>query len=240
LVVSQGLPWLAENPGAWGRIAKVAGVVLAAVAALAPSLAPRRATLALAGLVAIVGLNGLCRHEFLTKTGFLPLHHGPIMMDASQALDPLRPQAFRAIYDCAQLARKIDQTANVWFWFDMNERLGPVYNIVTCTHWWDARTINRGFPALHPEAGLMRDAQVVPFNTAHAAYQPGRKIIILSEDPAAMDKAVASLQARSVNVRPVDAHAVGTGRVAFTASVLEILSPTRVEKTGDARIAFRE
>jgi hypothetical protein len=174
---------------------------------LRPSLAT-----ALAVPVLFAGVNGICRHEFLTKTGFPRIHHEVGMMDASQALDGHRPQIFRSIHACTQIARELAPDANIWFWFDMNEPLGAVYNNVACTHWWSLRYINRSFPNL-PQ----------PWPHDHPARQPGRKIMVLSQDRDATEKAVASFHGQGIPVRKLAERAVGRAPIRFTVSVLEVL-----------------
>jgi hypothetical protein len=235
MVASAAAPWLDGDPGSWGRPAKFIAVGLSIVAGALPVLARPRLGIGLAAAAALAGLNGLCRHEFLTKTGFPAPHHPVVMMDASQALDPERPKVFRAIYDCTQIARKLDRLANVWFWFDMKEPLGPVYNNAVCTHWWSRRWINRDFPSL-----------IESNQAADPAFQPGRKIMILSQDPEAQEKAVASLLTRGIAAKAAGQHAVGEAPIAFTVSVLEILPqapahsaarPSQAERTDDERRA---
>ncbi len=215
LIASAVVPWAADASGTWGRSARIATVILGVGAIAVPCFGRPNIGTALAAALLLAGLNGLCRHEFLPKSGFPPIHHGVILMDASQALDAERPKIFRAIHDCTQIARGADRQANVWFWFDKDEPLGPVYNNAACTHWWHLRMISREFPSLAPS---------VPNDPS---LQAGRKIMVLSQDPHAQDKALATLRAQGVDAKPAGQHAVGQAPVAFTVSVLEILPRDR-------------
>ncbi len=226
LIASAVVPWLGDDPGTWGRIAKVAVVGLGLSAIALPFFARPKFSVGLVAALLLAGLNGLCRHEFLTKTGFPALHHPVIMMDASQALDGERPKAFQAIYECTQIARKLDRHANVWFWFDMKEPLGPVYNNAVCTHFWSFRWINRDFPELSE-----------PNNLKSPLFGPGRKIMVMSQDPHAEVKAIASLAAKGIGVKSTARHAVGEAPIAFTVTVLEVLPPQPAERTDDVRRA---
>jgi hypothetical protein len=176
----------------------------------------------LAAAVALAGLNGVCRHEFLMKNSFPPKPDRDHLLSAGQALDSERPKIFRAVYECTQIAGKLDRQANVWFWFDTQEPLGAVFDNVSCTHWWSHRYINREFPAI-----------LKPIRPRNPAFQPGRKIMVLSADPQAQDKALNSLRAQGITAKACEQHAVGEAPIAFTVSVIEILSRAQAERSDD-------
>ncbi len=123
MIASAALPWLAINPGGWGRPAMLLAITLAVLAALVPLVSRPRFGAGLAMIVVLAALNGLCRHEFRTKSSFPQFDMGPGVVDAGQAMDQERPKIYRAIYDCAQVAHRIDSDANVWFWFNKGDPL---------------------------------------------------------------------------------------------------------------------
>ena len=229
LIVSAVVPWFGKAPGTWGVPAKFVALGLVAFAGVLPFLARPQLKFGMSAALALAGLNGLCRHEFVTKTGFPPAHHPVIMLEASQALDAQRPKAFRAIYECTQIARKLDGQANVWFWFNMKEPLGPVFNNASCTQWWAQRFINRDFPAIPKVTQRIKPA-----------FIPGRKIMILSADPQAPDKALKNLLAQGITAKLFEQHAVGKAPIAFTVSVLEVLPTVQAERSDDANRASRQ
>lgn len=228
-IASAVVPWFGNAPGTWGVPARIIAMGLVGFTGILPFVARPQLKFGLAAAVMLAGLNGVCRHEFLTKTGFPTPHHSFIMLDACQALDSERPKTFRAIYECSQIARQLDRQANVWFWFDRNEPLGPVFNSASCTQWWTRRCINRDFPAI-----------LKPIRPRNPAFQPGRKIMVLSADPQASSKALDSLRAQGITAKACEQHAVGETPIAFTVSVLEILARTQAERSDDANHVSRQ
>lgn len=228
-VVSAVLPWLGNAPGTWGVPAKIVALGLVGFTGILPFIARPQLRFGMAAAVTLASLNGVCRHEFLTKTGAPSQPQASQIRDANQALDAERPKAFRAIYECTQIARQLDRQANVWFWFDMNEPLGPVFNSASCTQWLAQRYINREFPAI-----------LKPIRPKNPVFQPGRKIMVLSADPQAPEKALDSLRAQGVTAKACEQHAVGEAPIVFTVSVIEVLSRAQAKRSDDANRVSRQ
>jgi hypothetical protein len=208
LIASATMPSIGQDFGAWGRPAKVATLAAAIGAAGLPFFRMPRGASALLTVVLLAGLNGVCRHEFLVTSGFSAIHHTEGLMAESQALDAFRPQAFRAIHECAALARERAPDTHVYYWFDMTEPLGPVFESASCTQWLHLRFINRAFPSLSAPN--------------HAGLQPGRTILVLSQLPSAGERAVTALNACGVNAQLAGVHSVGRSPIRFTAAIVEI------------------
>ncbi|TXT38243.1 MAG: hypothetical protein FD138_443 [Planctomycetota bacterium] len=228
-IASAVVPWFGNAPGTWGVPAKIVALGLVGLIGILPFVARPQLKFGMAAAVALAGLNGICRHEFLAKTGFPPQLPNFSLLSACEALDAERPKTFRAIYECTQIARKLDRQSNVWFWFDLNEPLGPVFNSASCTQWHSRRYINREFPAI-----------LRPIQSRNPAFQPGRKIMVLSADPQAPNKALDSLHAQGVIAKASEQHAVGEAPIAFTVSVIEILSRAQAERSHDANRVRRQ
>ncbi len=90
-------------------------------------------------------------------------------IDRQQSFDSRRHESFVAITQCANLAKRIAPDSDVWFWFDIKEELGPVFNAAACTHWWGFRILNRDFPILNGPIDMRGDS-----------IKTGTRIMILS------------------------------------------------------------
>lgn len=96
--------------------------------------------------------------------------HGDLPNDPAS-----QKSALLAIVDASRTVKELDPQGNIYFWYDVDGRLGKVFRAVASTYLWAYRLQSENFPQL---------AEKLPPN--------GRKIVILSEDA---DKAVADGEA---------------------------------------------
>jgi hypothetical protein len=227
LIASIAFPGLERQPGTWGTPAMLVAVVLAVVGATAPLLAPTRRFAIPVVVVVLVSLNALTRHEFLMKAGTPPVLHAPGYIDASQSFDPHRRQCFLAVSECTRTVSRLEPETNVWFWYDLEEPLGPVFKASACTHWIHHRLINSEFPTLPEDRA-----------PGQPGFRPGDKIALLSQDLRSGERARRSFRAGNVALETLGEFDVGEYPVAFRLTIFEVAA-NRNLSASDARLPTR-
>jgi hypothetical protein len=110
-----------------------------------------------------------------------------------------RQDCLKAVVRGVKIGRATDHTADFKFWYDVKEDTGSVYTALASCYLWGWRMVNTHFPEIDkPENVLaLKDT----------------KVLILSEDPAILDRANASLhrigmEARLIKQCPVHQSSV--------------------------------
>jgi len=184
-----GPPWL--TPVALG---------CGAAAVLLPTL-PRaglRAALAAVGLFGVMGVGVQARFRMADA---LPVVAPIIRLDACQRLDPHRKACFLAVHDAARWVRELDEPGRVWFWYHLDEPLGPVYDMAAHTHCTYYRVISWQFPEV-PDG---KTAEGRPVRELPA----GAMVVVFSGRDSAGEEAVRELRARGVNAAVVGERVLG-------------------------------
>jgi len=97
----------------------------------------------------------------------LNANSGPrVWSKAGTLQDPaFQKSAMLAIVDSVRMVQELDPKANLYFWYDVDSRLGRMYRSVASTYLWAYRLQSENFPSLGPKAA-----------------PSGRRILILGED----------------------------------------------------------
>jgi hypothetical protein len=124
-----------------------------------------------------------------------------------------KADAFSSIVQTALLAKRVAPDSNAWFWFDIDEPLGPVFNAAACTHWWGIRIINTDFPRIS-----------TPRDLAANRIKSGSRIIALSENlPGSQPLMLAQLKSAGIRVEVLENSAIKAGDVHFQALALDVV-----------------
>jgi hypothetical protein len=171
-----------------------------AAAVLLPVL-PRAGFRAAVAAVALFGLLNVGVQARFRMADAMPGVAPVLRLEACQAFDPHRKACFLAIHDAARWARDLDGPGRVWFWYQLHEPLGPVYDMVAHTHCTYYRVIGWEFPLIRE--GKLADGRPVD------ALAAGATIVVFCERDEAKDEAVRELRARGVSAEVVGERALG-------------------------------
>jgi uncharacterized membrane protein YhdT len=166
-------------------------------------------------ILVLSGSNMMAGSNFRMRFAY-PLDKGPAV-DRWQEFERSKPDAFSAIAQTALMARGLDPDANVWFWFDFDEPLGPVFNAAACTHWWGIRIVNNRLPSLDQAVDM-----------AGNPIKIGSRIMVLSQNLADLQPMIFSrLHAVGITVRMLGQPAISAGDIRFGALLLEVVGVDR-------------
>jgi hypothetical protein len=122
--------------------------------------------------------------------------------------------AFSCIVQTALLAKRVAPDSNAWFWFDIDEPLGPVFNAAACTHWWGIRIINTDFPWIS-----------TPHDFARNRIKSGSQIIALSQSLTGSKQLMLSqLKSAGIHVEVLESSTINAGDIRFQALALGVVS----------------
>ncbi len=125
--------------------------------------------------------------------------------------------ALLAIADSVRMVQDLDPKGNLYFWYDAESRLGPLYRSVASTYLWAYRLQGESFPAL--------GAKLPPVN---------RRILILSGDGrAALPLAQAALAKEGLDAELLSKRSIE--RAPFRWDVIEIQVTTKAAAKNQLR-----
>lgn len=117
---------------------------------------------------------------------------------------------FRQIDESVTAWRRVDASGALHFWFDAQEPPGLLYDLVASTSLWGARLVSTRFPELPgPRTPMGRP------------LGPGLRIAILSQQPAALDRARSALSPLGLGVLLLSAKRIDGPAGAFTMTFIE-------------------
>jgi hypothetical protein len=116
--------------------------------------------------------------------------HGSVPHDEAS-----QKYALLAIADSIRTVKELDPNANLYFWYNGEDRLGRFYRSVASTYLWAYRLQSETFPQLGPKAPPAQ-----------------RRIAILTEDPAsALRSAQTSLGSAGLNAQQLATRTIEEG-----------------------------
>jgi hypothetical protein len=135
------------------------------------------------------------------------------MADGTRDFKGSKAAAFSCIVQTALLAKRVAPDSNAWFWFDIDEPLGPVFNAAACTHWWGIRIINTDFPRIS-----------TPHDLAANRIKSGSRIIALSENlKGSQPLMLSQLKSAGIRVKVLESSTINAGDVRFQALALGVV-----------------
>jgi hypothetical protein len=144
----------------------------------------------------------------------------PIQLDRCEAFDPQRRQCFRTIAEAARWANGLAPAGKVWFWYNLNDPLGPVYDMAAHTNGHYLQIVNVRFPDL-PDGKVYRGDQVQTI-----ARSGGGAVVVLSDDPAAGEKTLYWIRGCGMRAEQEDVRVLGRPPVAVRATVIRVAAQT--------------
>jgi len=128
--------------------------------------------------------------------------------------DPtLRKQAFLAIVDSVRAVQEIDPTDHLFFWYDLQARLGPLHRSVASSFMWSHRLVSERFPLLGAQAETSDLKPKVPL--------PHTRIAILTLDEDALRKAEQSLRQVGLTARFIGQRGIREGPISWNMILIE-------------------
>jgi hypothetical protein len=130
--------------------------------------------------------------------------HG-LRIERVAAFDGQRRQVFESIHQAMRQIRALDPGYSACYWFDIDETFGLLFDNIACLHCW-GRLVNTNFPELHPEWAPLR---------------PGMRLLVLSADPAVVERLRRALGPRGLEVEELRQRGVGLGHLGFGIHLVE-------------------
>lgn len=128
--------------------------------------------------------------------------------------DPVvQRQAFLAVVDSVRAAQEIDPTDHLFFWYDLQARLGPLHRSVASAFMWSHRLVSESFPLLGPQAETPDLKPKVPL--------PHTRIAILTVDEDALQKAEQSLRQVGLTARFLGQRRISEGPISWNMILIE-------------------
>lgn len=187
---------------AWGTTVPLAAALAgAALAVLAVQVFPSRVAIGL-GAAALFGVVSVSTRAHFQMADSLRDAGIPIRIDRCQAFDPHRKACFQAIAETAQWANGLAPAGQVWFWYNLDDPLGPVYDMAAHTNGHYLQLVNVRFPDLP-------DGKVYRGDPVQVIAEKGGVVIVLSPDPAAAAKALGWIRGCGMEAEVEEARTIG-------------------------------
>ena len=115
--------------------------------------------------------------------------------------------ALLAIVDSIHAIQQLDPAGNIYFWYDIESRLGHLYRDVASTYLWSYRLQSESFPDLGSQAP-----------------PPERRIVILTDSPdSALQEAKRSLARSSLSAQLLAQRKIQQGPFAWDMIEIKII-----------------
>jgi hypothetical protein len=202
-------------PG-WGAAVPLAVALAGAVAAvLAVQVLPPRIWVGVAA-AALLGLVSVSARAHFRIADSVCNPEARVRFERCRAFDPDRRACFHTVVETARWAKELAPAGRVWFWYDLNAPLGPVYDTAAHTNGHYLQIVNMRFPDL-PDGKVYRGDPVQVI-----ADRGGGAVVVLSDDPAAGERAAYWLRGCGMTVTPCEVREIGRRPVAIRATVLRV------------------
>ncbi len=133
---------------------------------------------------------------------------------AGEPDDPaLQKQAFLAVVDSVRAVQQIDPSGRLFFWYDVQARLGHLHRSVASTFLWSRRMVSESFPLLGAKAETPYLKLKIP--------PPHTRIAILTVDEAALEKAEQSLREVGLTARFIGQRRISEGPISWNMILIE-------------------
>jgi len=133
---------------------------------------------------------------------------------AGEPDDPaLQKQAFLTVVDSVRAVQQIDPSGQLFFWYDVQARLGHLHRSVASTFLWQRRLVSESFPLLGARAETPYLKLKIP--------PPHTRIAILTVDEAALGKAEQSLREVGLTARFIGQRMISEGPVSWNMILIE-------------------
>jgi len=167
----------------------------------------------LLGLAGLLSLSSRCRH--LNVPGMLLLCAACATFNmglgtrAWQKEPALGKDAFLAVVESEETIKIVDPNAAVLFWYDFDTRpLGNLYRSVSSEYLWAYRLFSEHFPM--PDESRRKPA-------------PGMKIVILSTDEQALERADRSLKKMGFGAYLVTERTIRKGQISYDMIFIDVI-----------------
>jgi len=203
---------------AWGAAVPLAAALAAAVVAvLALQLRPR-VSVGIAAAALLAFANATAREHFRMADS-LQGAGAPIQIDRCEAFDPQRKQVFRTVAEAARWANGLAPAGKVWFWYNLDDPLGPVADMAAHCSYHYLQVVNVRFPDLSDGKVYRGDPVQVIRDSG------GGAVVIFSERPDAAERALYWLRGCGMAAEVEDERVVGRAPVALRAVVIRVAGP---------------
>ncbi len=166
-----------------------------------------------AGFLAIVFCSGM-----LNAHGhfFSAIQYGikNNMSEAAKNLDRNRQSLYEAVAKTNTAVRLASTHDEVWFWYDEKDLFSSAYKCVASTYNFGFRMIGTQFPTFNETPSFVFDR----------FHKGGVNVVILTQDPDAMEKGLAALKEAKVEARPIGKKSIGKGLVHYELIMIHIPS----------------
>jgi hypothetical protein len=193
------------------------GVALAAamLGLVAVQVFPARATVGFTVAVLLAGAGAVARDHFRIANSVCN-PEARVRFDRCQAFDPRRAECFRTIAEANAFARSLAPAGKVWFWYNLDDPLGPVYDTAAHTDFHYLQVVNLRFPDLADGKVWRGD----PVQTI--ARAGGGAVVVLSDRPDAADRALYWLRGCGMTAHAEPERVVGRPPMALRAVVIRV------------------
>lgn len=200
----------------WGRWVPPAAALGCGVAAAAlAQFGPARVTAGVAVAALLAAVGGSARTHFRMNDAI----HGidsTIGQERYEEFDPLREKSYRAIAEAADWSRRLAPTGKVWFWYNLDDPLGPVYDMAAHTNFHYFQVVNVRFPDLS-DGKVYRGEPVQTI-----ARAGGGAVVVFSDRPDAAERALYWLRGCGMTAELEDERVIGRAPVALRAVVIRV------------------
>ncbi|HUV26530.1 MAG TPA: hypothetical protein VMW34_04100, partial [Anaerolineales bacterium] len=124
-------------------------------------------------------------------------------------------QLFLTVVKSDAILRDLDPSVKLRFWYSKDEPQGYIFCSVASTRLWGYRLINDSFP-------ILEDAQLAPNVQGLVKINPGTRIVILSDDKDAFEKANAAFERTGQHAEFLSEEKVEQGSIQFTMTFIEV------------------
>jgi hypothetical protein len=197
--------------GAWLPIAAALGCAVAGV--LAPQFAPPRVWVGVAAAVLLALASLSARAQFRMSSALIGVERAS-RVGRGEGFEDRRKGAFAAAQEVARWARERGPTGTVWFWYNLNDPLGPAYDMAAHTSYHYLQLVGVEFPAIKDDKLYRGDPIWI--------LAKGGTVVVFSEDPAAGDVAAAELRRKHLDPRVEERRTFGRGSVVLTATIVHV------------------
>ncbi len=205
-------------PG-WGAAVPLAAALAGAVlAVMAIQVFPSRVAVGL-GAAALFGLVSVSTRAHFQMGDSLGRAGDEIRIDRCQAFEPNRKACFQVIAETARWTKELAPAGQVWFWYNLDDPLGPVYDMAAHTNGHYLQLVNVRFPDLP-------DGKVYRGDPVQIIARKGGAVVVLSPDPEAAAKALYWIRGCGMTAEVESTRTIGRHPpIILLATVIRVAGP---------------